>query len=766
MDDDLPIAVQLKTAAITLDNRTLSSLLDSHSFSSALQGIREGWIFSTQQTNEFPHLKGECLHLPEELEELFEIRGDGGSQDMSPTSHTIPGRSREPATLEGWHLHLSGVQLTFLESGDSEGIPKPSFVTKFPVHAWVFPPHSDPPSHSISSSTSPHSHRTTKQPVVFIVHTPKALQAELERLQLLFLMRLRDSLLLFRDSFLRTLTRQLTVSRHLGSGESLRLEESPLRTSGEHVPDHLFKGDTPPNSCSDPFLALLREGHLSSAEGSPQPNQSSTSPTSSYATSSLTASRSTADPSTHPSAVVGYMVVKSAEMNILLPSFHTSLSGVPNTAEEHTEADDLSSLEGSHPDSKLSVLTEDISSPINTPPSCREEGSRLFLTSSPLSSPPSTSTGSAPTVFRHLSTSNILNSQREYDAHIRSLSDSDVYGLDEEDSLFFTSLESVEVALETNQSFSPESVSLDAFHSTNQSGSESVTISQEGPVLKSEAFSPQLRLDGQTQKPSQSFRRSETYPSLRPGQHVLQIRAEHLCALPIVQSSDISIKASVETVSVAEIDTDVYKKNKGSHRSTRTHRRVEQGLQRSQRGPVIKGRIEVGDQAGKFFPASPVSDGVMLVKVDGLQASLLLPTVATLTEFFEDEFEGKTKLQMPIQIRIENTEVLVKEHTEETLNNLSIQVQCAEISRGRRVEWMDLFSDETRVDTPELHTEPKSVNETHHGVHVRGGEFEVVLQIPNSENGSFVTSELMESFHSFNPLRMKLTAQLNYTKEI
>ncbi len=651
----------LETSAITLDNRGIASLLDSRSFSLALQGVREGWIFSTQETNQFPHINGDSMTLPDWLEDLV------GTPAGGPTHGGVQRHSRGSAALEGWCLHISSVQMKFQESGTETDIESCCVVKKFPIHAWVFPPHSHP---APTPSTQPQP--TTTQPVVFIAHTPKPVWAELEQLQLLILMRLKDSLLLYRDSFLRALSRELSAGQP---------DERSLNSSREQVPGgHHSEGARISNSCS-----TQSRNTTMPADGVGRPSQDSVSHNSPIPEAHATNA-------THIAKVIGCMVIRSVGLDLLVPSADTSPSDTSSTLEDYTP-DEQQPIEGNlsrllKDNTNASELSwsechHDLSD--STPTSYYDnEDSVLFASLG--ASLPFTNTVSTPTVFQQLNAEHLYAHEGN-----RAFSEPDIHGLEKEAWLSLSSSRTLAFIPEDNRTSTPNA----KFAAGRTDSSPDTTAQSDlGTSPSPRPLSTVFRNDTQTNNTHQSsYSPTNKLTTPHSTRHrVLQIRADQFCALSSIQGSDISVKVSIDTAHVDDVDPNDLSSSQGQN-SVRPSPQEEGRV--VQRQPVISGRLEVGEQTRRFLTSLPDIDGVLMVKTDGLQASLLLPTMKALTESLKDKFEGGNEVQLPTQLLIENTKILVKEATQlttEAPNSLSIQIRSAQVSRGREVEAMDLFS--------------------------------------------------------------------------
>ena len=287
--DGRPKAIQLETSAISIENCTLDSLLLDEAFNSALEGVKKGWIFSTQGEDTFPHFAGDFDAFPESLQKLLPLQ-----PERSP-SVGGQGSSRsnwELRTREAYHLYTSCVHLAFTDSYTYKStIETKGFVDDFPLHVWIFPP----PGDTNSKPSSPPSPRNNCPTYSFIAHAPELIRAELERLQLVFLLRMKDSFTFFRDSLMKFLT--------LSNSDAM-LEEARRTTteaSGESVID----------SRDEPESAIaMDDGSNMEAVGS----RDLRSPSRERSLSPLDITVS----------IGGCVILEALEANIMLPSLYTS----------------------------------------------------------------------------------------------------------------------------------------------------------------------------------------------------------------------------------------------------------------------------------------------------------------------------------------------------------------------------------------------------------------------------------------------------------
>ena len=226
-----PKALQVETSAIIAKNRTIDTLLDNDEFTKALKSVNRGWVFDSQETGQFPHYSNDLRSLPTHLQKLLNHQprrsrastlkesnspstsGQGERRFGSATNPEDRGIQTEMKRTEGYHIHTNCVQLAFVDSYTHQAtLRTTTFVDDFPVHAWVFIPPSlldkSLANQEPAQSTPPsgvQNDRVNDAMFSFIAHAPQPIKVQLERLQLLFIMRLKDSFTEFKNSLMQFL---------------------------------------------------------------------------------------------------------------------------------------------------------------------------------------------------------------------------------------------------------------------------------------------------------------------------------------------------------------------------------------------------------------------------------------------------------------------------------------------------------------------------------------------------------------------------------
>ncbi len=253
-NDGRPKALQIETAAINAKNSPLNVLLGDSDFSQAIHALREGWLMVSQDTPQFPHYQNDLRALPLRLQALLQQKvragrrrgesnseavsfGASGSVSFSGSSDggvgVAPEENRaEMMGIEGWYISTCCVHVAFVNNYTHEAtLHTKNFINDFPVHIWFFLPPS-----SLDSASGPSPSDTPPSPAdpkfSFLVHVPQDIRLELERLQLLFLMRLKDSANIFKSSLMKFLD--------IGKMDN---------DTSETLPTHVHE-DTAPNTIS------------------------------------------------------------------------------------------------------------------------------------------------------------------------------------------------------------------------------------------------------------------------------------------------------------------------------------------------------------------------------------------------------------------------------------------------------------------------------------------------------------------------------------
>ena len=796
----------METAAIDVKNFSLDTLLKEETFASAVDRVRQGWLFTREGKKEFPHFDNDLSAMPDRLKKLLNYRErlkTAKEQGGNPVD--VPFNSELMAT-EGWHVHTSCVHVSFAESYTHEAtLYTKTFIKDFPLHLWVFLPTED------TTSPPPPDSNLNEPTFCFIAHAPDVVHAELERLQLLFIMRLKDSFADFKDALKKFLT--------LKSVELPAQKPSPLS-------DKLAQYQTPPTR-EEPDEEKEEEGREKEEEeeGKEEEEEGEKEGRDDV---ERTPSRSSNKLKDISASIGGCVIVHSVIADIVLPSLHTGNNSkklsnskevtpvpVPLTSEAgllspHTKENTQASSDALLSEKEGRLLT---SRPRTPSPRLSSSSSQTSIASSQASSSNvSSSLASLPLESPyppapdppHSATSNPLPYSQHYSSssraiqlhtklHTRSLSASHIPTVTVNNSFNASLLNSISASSET-AFYNPSPLSVGE-HSTETStisdGSTTVTQEQKtsadimAPNPESTGSNPQERsqssvnnstnassvrdmeidegflvIESPAARPSHSSMPEYSQPDthqlqvldkpgilVEPGtpvvakrkaegdsaggslscqpdgsktlsksssrlslvsrrskmsspiliipKYIVRLQVQQVCALPTVHaSSDITIRACVHHLDLAELDAKEFEQSRsefGNRRPCDTKEDQYKG-----RNPEIKVRLELGEQVQRFFPNADSQgiDAIVIGKAEDVSVSLLTPNGPLLKDFFDDELESI--VPMPIYLRIDNTEVTLKDepqHTADNWSSLTFHIDRTNLRRGAKVEGVDLFCD-------------------------------------------------------------------------
>ena len=167
-------------------SKPIGNLSNDSSFNSTLKLIKTGWLFSNAHADSFPHeTETDGDVVPSFIEKLL----SDGFQNLV----LIPGDNPTcvEACLTAWNLEINCVCVSFVHEMSESGIThntKP-FVQDFPLNVWLF----ENLTNTKAKSLEPED-KKFKLKFHPVVNIPSAIFAEISRSELLFLMRLGDSL--------------------------------------------------------------------------------------------------------------------------------------------------------------------------------------------------------------------------------------------------------------------------------------------------------------------------------------------------------------------------------------------------------------------------------------------------------------------------------------------------------------------------------------------------------------------------------------------
>ena len=319
-----------------------------------------------------------CCHF---LPPVAELPSSPLGRSISP----IVVQNSELMYTEAWQLHTACVHLSFTKSDKYEDTLRPKdFIDDFPLHLWLFLPRQRregeaDPSHTapsvlnagtptrISSSRGPPLPQAMAPPdnghptISFIAYVSDAIHAELERLQFLFLLRLKESFVDLKTSAMKFLS--LTSP---GQPAAEGTEEEKVQEVTSPTTPRLFPG----NSRHDTLVAgdeceVGDGGERGEGEG---PVLSGINHSSVRTEAGVEGVTSEPDQKTSSASIAGCVIVHSLQADIILPSMFSEKTSKGVASDKNTPAP-LSPSSPLHPSlpSMLSDNSPVVQSPSHTP---------------------------------------------------------------------------------------------------------------------------------------------------------------------------------------------------------------------------------------------------------------------------------------------------------------------------------------------------------------------------------------------------------------
>ena len=717
-DDGRPKALQLETSAIKAKNCPLNELLDNSHFSEALRVLKGGWVLSSQDSHQFPHVQGDLRALPLRLQELLQQkvrpgrkRGESSSGDSSSGNVSSMGLAPEEAnlemaTIEGWHVSTSCVHLAFASNYTHKAtLYTTTFIDDFPIHLWVFLPPSSIDASLPSSRPSLSTSNSTDPKFSFIAHAPSEIKLELERLHFLFLMRLKDSFSIFRESLMKFLDPDAispdikeTLKTHSHSSDDSSHATHPITISGCVVLKHVE---------ASILLPSLQTSQISQA--------TNTDPTENVSMARLV---------TDVKDIYGEVntlsnedsakLLNEADATLVLPhtspprispaSSQTSLN-IPTTSSQNAGMSISSSPTGSQVSLPVMLETETLKKS-RLPDLIYASTSSLQITGHPparsysaVELHPKDTKTQVHTVLMDAS-SKPLEDPVKHDVEINV--GPSIKSSTEDDFVMVQSLSNSDSHISRIPCRAPPLQPLVlAEGGTKTLSNTRVTVSanktfEKGSTssLTSSLLSTELPGSATTQTSVKSSLRQPKSPtSLRTvsPQYVVHAQIRHVYILPSIKAEEITARLSVDTLSLRELST---KEHEGMKVMFQKNKSVE--LPPPSPTPSIKARMEMGKQVERLYPnRSGKEDVIVIAKVEGLDVSLLLPNITNLKDFFDDEFQDYTPV--PLHLKVNGTRAVLVEdlaHGADHAQSITLEIDQFEVHRGNElVEGVDVFSE-------------------------------------------------------------------------
>lgn len=716
-NDGRPKALQIETAAIKAKNCPLNELRVDPHFAAAMKGAKEGWLFATEESGQFPHYQEDLRALPARLLELLcqEVRvgrrrGQSGSEESTSLAGLAPEANKsEMESIEGWYVTTSCVQVAFANSYTHKAtLRTKTFVDDFPVHVWLFLPPSSPDS-SLPSSPSP-------QPRPFglldprfsiIAHVPAEVRAELERLQLLFIMRLKDSVTAFKTSLMKFLD-PATFAPHLKETMEARRLANKEADLEPPSPTVTISGCIILNGVEASIMlpTLFPSTTQSSTSETPQPEQSHD------LLDQLCDQQSTASTAmVLPQAITPQAVTPTRISPSLEESFSAGVTEqepppqsptqvMPNglghsNSETNTSSCSLPSVTGSPSPSLVSLPVI-----LEAGSAASSRGTCISTSNLVASHNPTLPHRSQSAVELHphqlaeqgvregqsLSSSSSLLSGREGLARCNGTS-SEVAGEEEFVLVKYPTLSPQKVMTHPATSTTP-----DTQHAEAVSSSPLAAVPSSPPARSFLSATPNSPSPSDQSRGSRHMK-SPPFVRTKP-QFVLHACVGSILALPNIKAGEIAMKLSAATVTLRELSSTEYQGMKELRKKA-----PKEPSSSLNSDPSIKARLEVGSQVSRFYPAecAEEQDIILIAKAEGLDLSLLLPNITIMKDFFDDEFEAV--LPLPLHMKVATTRAVLVEdltHSADHVQSMAVGVEQLELHRGRELrQEADVFLEAT-----------------------------------------------------------------------
>lgn len=691
----------METSAIIIENHALESLLINSDFKNAMKQVKQGWVFKTQDTAQFPHFLDDVQSFPVRLAELINYVSQKefvSSAKQLLQNDEDKSKKLDLSTMEGWYIHTGCVHISFAESYTHEAtLYTTQFVDDFPAHLWLFPPRLTVDSNQFSGpstpSGSPEPLSHSNDPFLsFLAHAPNVIQVELNRAQLLFLMRLKDSITLFKNHLMDFLDTSVIIPP--------KRTTSPAKDSLKSASDDSDATEKPKTLSGCVVVESVQANILLPSIFSPKEEVAadSLSPTVSevadqpvFVPTNLDMAKKTVGVSVSPQKILDDSVPVDIQLepsSVNFPSSSTSsfVVNIPPTPAQMSPIDMIDKYSESTPNlphiltpkAPIPRMYNSASNLTSLPSSSTHTGTEKAQSSYSLSSlltDRSTGTGSFPV---HTTMTPSPSPSPYLASAMNSESSSDDFVIVENVSPLSTAL--------TAQTLASQFPSMDISH----------TKLEVSPISKkTDAKETRRKRQARSPPPLSERKVKSSSPSRSEPQYILCISVDGIHALPnIVTSGAITARCNVNNIDIREVKNKDYSKYKEELMSKRI---PQQDQNRDECvHPVIKLRVEIGDQVVRFFDQSVTeADAILILKATGLELGLLTQNMDVMKQFFDDEFESE--LPIPIHIRVDNTKLTILESPESRLDDwkcMQVKVNQADIHRGKSLaSGLNIFMD-------------------------------------------------------------------------
>lgn len=562
--------------------------------------------------------------------------------------------------IEGWEIASSCVHIAFADNYTHRAtLYTKTFISDFPVHLWVFLPPFSPDS-SLPSTPTTGLPSTSDPKFSLIAHVPSEIRAELERLQLLFIMRLKDSFNNFKASLMKFL-------------DPTSIDPNIKET-----------------------LDTYRQQHEDTG--------------------------SVAIPTSATPTISGFIAVSHVEVSILLPTLPTTSTSQGTNTEPIPQEEEDALLATMSREASISTTTLPVPSPTGSLASLpaitkTAERGRVFHSTSNLPitaivpSPPPRSlsaaelhqnlTGGSPAKEKdndgdHQDLVGVKDKDKDNDGdHQDFVGESPAKDKDEngnesscEDGFVMVKYDSPQRPLTV---VGPETIvhglSVPSVPSSRPSVASMTSVPSSSECSKPSVTSnTSLNLTTKQGRSVSPRQQKPTSPLKTTPRFILHAKVHHICALPNIKAGEITARITADNISLRELTAQEY----DGMKAMQQRKSSKEPLPPPNPSPTIKARLEVGKQVGRFFPTSSSEedeqDVIMIATVEGLDVSLLLPNINIMKDFFDDEYLPVVPL--PFHIKVASTHALLLEdlsHGADHIQSMEVIVEQVEVHRGREL---------------------------------------------------------------------------------
>ena len=228
--DGRPIAIQLETSEIRALTLVKDSLEDTEHFRDMTAFLKNGQLFTTVSSSAFPHCEDDLPFLSYKC--FPSLLAGQGLGESTPHSQTGVIMNEPVGSGSPWHVGCNCITVqfvhTFKEAGLTSGTK--SFIKDFPLSAWIFPSVTEFVE-SLSSGSEGSLTGEGSPTVTALIYVSNPVSAEVEKKEFLSLLRLKDSLMQFKNEILQ---------RMIPMRDKIRGDVGEEDSEGPNVADQLY----------------------------------------------------------------------------------------------------------------------------------------------------------------------------------------------------------------------------------------------------------------------------------------------------------------------------------------------------------------------------------------------------------------------------------------------------------------------------------------------------------------------------------------------